>query len=130
MGSIVLDAYQDGNNVVIEVRDDGNGIDVEAVKAKAVEKGKITQEQADVMTDKDAIDLLFQPSFSTAKQVTDVSGRGVGLDVVKSKIDSLSGDVEVKTKLGEGSTFIIRLPLKLAIIKALMVGVGGEKYAI
>lgn len=130
VGSIFLDAYQDGNNVVIEVRDDGNGIDVEAVKAKAVEKGKITQEQADVMTDKDAIDLLFQPSFSTAKLVTDVSGRGVGLDVVKSKIESLSGDVEVKTKLGEGSTFIIRLPLTLAIIQALMVEVGGEKYAI
>lgn len=130
VGSIFLDAYQDGNNVVIEVRDDGNGIDVESVKAKAVEKGKITQEQADVMTDKDAIDLLFQPSFSTAKQVTDVSGRGVGLDVVKSKIESLSGDVEVKTKLGEGSTFIIRLPLTLAIIQALMVEVGGEKYAI
>ena len=124
VGSIFLDAYQDGNNVVIEVRDDGNGIDVESVKAKAVEKGKITQEQADVMTDKDAIDLLFQPSFSTAKQVTDVSGRGVGLDVVKSKIESLSGDVEVKTKLGEGSTFIIRLPLTLAIIQALMVEVG------
>ena len=130
VGSIFLDAYQDGNNVVIEVRDDGNGIDVEAVKAKAVEKGKISQEQADAMSDKDAIDLLFQPSFSTAKKVTDVSGRGVGLDVVKSKIESLSGDVEVKTKLGEGSTFIIRLPLTLAIIQALMVEVGGEKYAI
>lgn len=130
VGSIFLDAYQDGNNVVIEVRDDGNGIDVEAVKAKAVEKGRISQEQADAMSDKDAIDLLFQPSFSTAKKVTDVSGRGVGLDVVKSKIESLSGDVEVKTKLGEGSTFIIRLPLTLAIIQALMVEVGGEKYAI
>ena len=130
VGSVFLDAYQDGNNVVIEVRDDGNGIDVEAVKAKAVEKGRISQEQADVMSDKDAIDLLFQPSFSTAKKVTDVSGRGVGLDVVKSKIESLSGDVEVKTKLGEGSTFIIRLPLTLAIIQALMVEVGGEKYAI
>lgn len=130
VGSIFLDAYQDGNNVVIEVRDDGNGIDVEAVKAKAVEKGRISQEQADAMSDKDVIDLLFQPSFSTAKKVTDVSGRGVGLDVVKSKIESLSGDVEVKTKLGEGSTFIIRLPLTLAIIQALMVEVGGEKYAI
>ena len=130
VGSIFLDAYQDGNNVVIEVRDDGNGIDVEAVKAKAVEKGRISQEQADAMSDKDVIDLLFQPSFSTSEKVTDVSGRGVGLDVVKSKIESLSGDVEVKTKLGEGSTFIIRLPLTLAIIQALMVEVGGEKYAI
>lgn len=130
VGSIYLDAYQDGNNVVIEVRDDGNGIDVEAVKAKAIERGTITSDQAENMSDKDAIGLLFLPSFSTAKKVSDVSGRGVGLDVVKSKIESLSGEVEVKTKLGEGSTFIIRLPLTLAIIQALMVEVGGEKYAI
>ncbi len=130
VGSIFLDAYQEGNNVVIEVRDDGNGIDVEAVKAKAIDRGTVTPEQAENMSDKDIIDLLFLPSFSTAKQVSDVSGRGVGLDVVKSKIESLSGDVEVKTKLGEGSTFIVRLPLTLAIIQALMVEVGGEKYAI
>lgn len=130
VGSIFLDAYQDGNNVIIEVRDDGNGIDVEAVKNKAIERGTITAEQAENMSDKDAIGLLFLPSFSTAKKVSDVSGRGVGLDVVKSKIESLSGEVEVKTKLGEGSTFIIRLPLTLAIIQALMVIVGGEKYAI
>ncbi|MBD5544335.1 MAG: chemotaxis protein CheA [Lachnospiraceae bacterium] len=130
VGSIYLDAYQDGNNVVIEVRDDGNGIDVEAVKEKALSKGSITPEQAENMSDKDIIDLLFKPSFSTAKQVSDISGRGVGLDVVKSKIESLSGEVEVKTKLGEGSTFIIRLPLTLAIIQALMVEVGHEKYAI
>ncbi|MBD5465406.1 MAG: chemotaxis protein CheA [Lachnospiraceae bacterium] len=130
VGSIYLDAYQDGNNVVIEVRDDGNGIDVEAVKEKALSRGTITPEQAESMSDKDIIDLLFKPSFSTAKQVSDISGRGVGLDVVKSKIESLSGEVEVKTQLGEGSTFIIRLPLTLAIIQALMVEVGHEKYAI
>ena len=130
VGSIFLDAYQDGNNVIIEVRDDGNGIDVEAVKKKAIERGTITPEQAENMADKDIIGLLFLPSFSTSEKVTDVSGRGVGLDVVKSKIESLSGEVEVKTKLGEGSTFIIRLPLTLAIIQALMVEVGGEKYAI
>ena len=130
VGSIFLDAFQEGNNVVIEVRDDGNGIDTEKVKAKAVEKGTITQEQADVMTDKEAIDLLFRPSFSTAEKVTDVSGRGVGLDVVKSKIEALGGDVEVKTKYGEGSTFSIRLPLTLAIIQALMVKLEDEKYAI
>lgn len=130
VGSIFLDAYQDGNNVVIEVRDDGNGIDVEAVKSKALERGAITPEQAANMTDKEIIDLLFLPSFSTAKKVTDVSGRGVGLDVVKSKIEALSGEVEVKSKLGEGSTWTIRLPLTLAIIQALMVVVGGEKYAI
>lgn len=130
VGSIFLDAYQDGNNVVIEVRDDGNGIDVEAVKSKAIERGNITPEQAANMTDKEVINLLFLPSFSTAKKVTDVSGRGVGLDVVKSKIESLSGEVEVKSKLGEGSTWTIRLPLTLAIIQALMVVVGDEKYAI
>lgn len=130
VGSIFLDAYQEGNTVVIEVRDDGNGIDVEAVKQKAIERGIITVEQAANMPDKDIIDLLFLPSFSTAKKVTDVSGRGVGLDVVKSMIESLSGEVEVKSKLGEGSTWTIRLPLTLAIIQALMVVVGEEKYAI
>ena len=129
-GSIYLDAYQDGNNVVIEVRDDGNGIDVEAVKNKAIERGTITPEQGAQMTDKEIINLLFLPSFSTAKKVTDVSGRGVGLDVVKSKIEALSGEVEVKSQLGVGSTWTIRLPLTLAIIQTLMVVVGGEKYAI
>ncbi len=130
VGSIFLDAYQDGNNVVIEVRDDGNGIDIENVKKKAIEKGTITEEQAAVMTDKDIIDLLFKPSFSTSEKLSDVSGRGVGLDVVKSKIEALGGDVEVKTTYGEGSTFTIRLPLTLAIIQALMVKLGDEKYAI
>lgn len=130
VGSIFLDAYQDGNNVVIEVRDDGNGIDVENVKKTAIERGVITPEQGDNMSEKDIINLLFHAGFSTSKKITDVSGRGVGLDVVKSKIESLSGEVEVKSKLGEGSTWIIRLPLTLAIIQALMVTVGGEKYAI
>ncbi len=129
-GSIYLDAYQDGNNVVIEVRDDGAGINVEKVKRKAVEKGTITNEQAEVMSDKEIIDLLFKPSFSTAEVITDVSGRGVGLDVVKTKIEALGGDIEAKTKLGAGSNFIIRLPLTLAIIQALMVELGSEKYAI
>ena len=129
-GSIFLDAYQDGNNVVIEVRDDGNGIDVEAVKNKAIERNLVTAEQAANMPEKDIINLLFLPGFSTSEKVTDVSGRGVGLDVVKSKIESLSGEVEVKSKWGEGSTWTIRLPLTLAIIQALMVVVGGEKYAI
>ncbi len=130
VGSIWLDAYQDGNNVVIEVRDDGNGIDTEAVKNKAISRGTITPEQAANMSEKEVIDLLFLPSFSTSEKVTDVSGRGVGLDVVKSKIESLSGEVEVKSVLGVGSTWIIRLPLTLAIIQALMVVIGGEKYAI
>lgn len=130
VGSVCLDAYQDGNNVVIEVGDDGNGIDVEAVRNKALDKGSITPEQAAAMSDKEIIDLLFKPSFSTAKVVSDISGRGVGLDVVKTKIEALGGDIEVKTELGVGSTFIIRLPLTLAIIQALMVELGDEKYAI
>lgn len=130
VGSIHLDAYQDGNNVIIEVSDDGGGIDVKAVKEKAISRGIITPEQAESMSDKDIIDLLFLPSFSTSEKVTDVSGRGVGLDVVKSKIEALSGEVDVKTKYGEGSTWSIRLPLTLAIIQALMVVVGTEKYAI
>jgi len=130
VGSIYLDAYQDGNNVVIEVRDDGGGINTEKIKNKAIEKGTITQEQSLGMTDKDIIDILFQPSFSTAETVTDVSGRGVGLDVVKTKIEALGGEIEAKTKLGEGSNFIIRLPLTLAIVQALMVIIGEEKYAL
>lgn len=130
VGSIFLDAYQDGNNVVIEVRDDGNGIDTEAVKKKAIERGVITPEQGENMSEKEVINLLFNAGFSTAKVVSDVSGRGVGLDVVKSMIESLSGEVEVKSKLGEGSSWIIRLPLTLAIIQALMVDIGNEKYAI
>ena len=130
VGTIRLDAYQDGNNVTIEVSDDGAGIDVEKIKRKAIERGHITEEQAEYMSEKEAVDLLFQPSFSTAEKISDVSGRGVGLDVVKNKIEGLGGDVEVVTKLGEGTKFIVRLPLTLAIIQALMVDVSGEKYAL
>lgn len=130
VGTIRLNAYQDGNNVTIEVSDDGGGINVEKVKASAVKKGSISEEQAAMMTDKEAVDLLFQPAFSTAEKVSDVSGRGVGLDVVKSKIEGLGGDVEVNSVLGEGTTFIVRLPLTLAIIQALMVEIQDEKYAI
>ena len=130
VGNIYLDAYQDGNNVNIEVRDDGAGINIEKVRNKAIEKGTITPEQAENMTDKEIVDLLFRPSFSTAEAITDVSGRGVGLDVVKTKIEGLGGSIECKSVLGEGSSFIIRLPLTLAIIQALMVELGTEKYAI
>ncbi len=130
IGHIYLNAYQDGNNVNIEVRDDGAGIDIEKVKNKAIEKGTITPEQAETMSDKEVIDLLFKPSFSTAEKITDVSGRGVGLDVVKTKIEGLGGNIECKTELGEGSCFTIHLPLTLAIIQALMVELGSEKYAI
>ena len=129
-GTIFLNAYQEGNNVIIQVGDDGNGIDVNAVRNKAIERGVITPEQADNMSEKEIVNLLFMPSFSMAKKITDISGRGVGLDVVKSNIEALGGDVEVKTKLGEGSTFTVRLPLTLAIIQALLVTIREEKYAI
>ena len=130
VGQIFLHAYQDGNSVVIEVGDDGNGIDAKVVKQKAIEKGIVTREQAESLTEKQCVELLFHPGFSTAQQVSEISGRGVGLDVVRSKVESLSGEVDVKTKLGVGSTWTIRLPLTLAIIQALMVVIGGEKYAI
>lgn len=130
VGSIFLNAFQEGNNVIIQVGDDGNGIDVEAVRSKAIERGVITEEQAETMSQKEIINLLFLPSFSMAKKITDISGRGVGLDVVKSNIEALGGDVEVKTELGVGTTFTVRLPLTLAIIQALMVEIRDEKYAI
>ena len=130
VGNIFLDAYQDGNNVIIEVRDDGAGINVDEVRQKALDKGTITSEQAELMSDKEIVELLFRPSFSTSEKITDISGRGVGLDVVKTKIEGLGGNIECKSVLGEGSSFIIRLPLTLAIIQALMVELGTEKYAI
>ncbi len=129
-GAIYLNAFQEGNNVIIEVSDDGNGIDTEKVKEKAIERGVITPEQAENMSQKEIINLLFIPSFSMAKQITDISGRGVGLDDVRSNIEALGGDVEVSSTLGEGSKFTVRLPLTLAIIQALMVEIRQEKYAI
>lgn len=130
VGTIFLNAYQEGNNVVIKVGDDGNGINTEAVKAKAIERGIVTAEQAENLSQKDIINFLFMPSFSMAKQITDISGRGVGLDVVKSGIEQLGGDVSVSTELGKGTTFTVRLPLTLAIIQALMVEIRDEIYAI
>ena len=129
-GRLDLKAYPDGNSVVIEIDDDGAGINVVKVKEKAVERGVITQTEADEMTQEEAVELLFNAGFSTADVVSDVSGRGVGLDVVKTKIESISGTVEVKTERGVGTKFIIRLPLTLAIIQALLIGLKGEIYAI
>lgn len=130
VGNIWIDASQVGDNVIIRVSDDGGGIDTEKVLAKALKSGSVTPEEAKVMSQDDIIGLLFRPSFSTAEKVSDVSGRGVGLDVVKNKIEGLGGDVTVESELGKGSAFIIRLPLTLAIIKALMVNIAGEAYAI
>ncbi|MCR5098434.1 MAG: chemotaxis protein CheA [Lachnospiraceae bacterium] len=129
-GTIFLNAFQEGNNVIIQVGDDGGGINTEKVKAKAIERGMVTPEEADNLSQKEIIDFLFMPSFSMAKTITDISGRGVGLDVVKSNIEALGGNVEVKSTLGSGSTFTVRLPLTLAIIQALMVEIRDEKYAI
>jgi len=129
-GSIWLRAYQDGNNVVIEGEDDGMGIDIEKVRKKIVEKGFEEEEVAANMTQSEVIEYLFKPNFSTADKVTDLSGRGVGLNVVKTKIEALGGTIELETEWGKGSKTIIRLPLTLAIIQALLVMVGSEKYAI
>ena len=129
-GQINLRAYQDGNNVVIEVEDDGSGIDLEKVKKKAIDRGFVNKDAAKIFSQKDIIDFLFKPSFSTSETITDLSGRGVGLDVVKTKIETLGGMVEVDTEAGRGSKFIIRLPLTLAIIQALLVQINTEKYAL
>ncbi|HMM21582.1 MAG TPA: chemotaxis protein CheA [Selenomonadales bacterium] len=130
VGEIRLIARHEGNNVIIMVEDDGAGINPEIVKQKALEKGLITPAEAEKMDTADAVRLVFLPGFSTAKTVTDVSGRGVGMDAVKTKIESLGGMVDVETKINEGSKFKIRLPLTLAIIQALLVDVCNEIYAI
>jgi two-component system chemotaxis sensor kinase CheA len=129
-GIVKLRAYPDGNNVVIEVEDDGKGIDVDKVIKKAIEKGIISQTRAYELTQEEAIDLLFSAGFSTADNITDISGRGVGLDVVKTKIEAIGGNVEVETEKGKGTKFTIRLPLTLAIIQALLVKLVDEIYAI
>lgn len=130
VGTVNLLAYQEGNNVVIEVSDDGSGINVEGVRNKAIERGLYTKEQAATLKDEEIIELLFQPSFSTSDQITDVSGRGVGLDVVRTNIQALSGVVEAKSSAGKGTKFIVKLPLTLAIMQALMISIGSEEYAI
>ena len=129
-GKIVLRAFHDGNTVVIEVSDDGRGIDLAKVAEKAVKSGIYSQQQVESLTEDELMELIFSPGFSTASKVSDLSGRGVGLDVVKTKIEALGGMVEVESVPGQGSKFIIRLPLTLAIIQALLVIVGEEIYAI
>lgn len=130
VGEVSLIARHEGNNVIIIVQDDGKGINPDFIKKKVVQKGLLTQEDVDKMDDSDAVRLVFMAGFSTADVVTDVSGRGVGMDVVKNKIESLGGLIDVETKIDEGSQFKIRLPLTLAIIQALLVQVKQEIYAI
>ena len=129
-GEVGLIARHEGNNVVIMITDDGAGIDASKIRRKAVEKGMVTQSEADSLDDADAVRLIFLPGFSTAEQITDISGRGVGMDVVRSKIEALSGHVDVETHIDEGSIFKIKLPLTLAIIQAMLVRVQEEMYAI
>lgn len=129
-GSLILRARHEGNNVYIEVEDDGGGIDHEKVLAKAISKGLITAREGESLSKAEIVDFLFESGFSTAQNVTEVSGRGVGLDVVKSKIESLNGEILVDTRLGQGTKFRVKLPLTLAIIQALMVAVRDEEYAI
>nr|WP_320161043.1 chemotaxis protein CheA [uncultured Methanoregula sp.] len=129
-GFVKLSAHRDRDNVIIELIDDGGGINVEKVKSKAVEKGLITQEAADILTEEQAIDLLFQPGFSTADKITDISGRGVGLDVVKRSIESLKGTIRVETTWGKGSRFELLLPPTMAIVDVMIVKINGKRLGI
>ncbi|MBI3814283.1 MAG: chemotaxis protein CheA, partial [Nitrospinae bacterium] len=130
IGQVRLSAYYEGNNIVIEIRDDGRGMDTERIKEKAVEKGMITPEEASRLSKKDTINFIFAPGFSTAKKITDVSGRGVGMDVVKTNITKLNGLIDIDTEYGRGSIIVVKLPLTVAIIQSLMVGTGKEIFAL
>lgn len=127
-GQVSLEAYHRGNNIVIEIKDDGKGINVEAIKNKAMERGLMQQDQ--ILSDSEIINFIFHPGFSMAKQISDVSGRGVGLDVVKTSIDKLKGKVDINTTLGTGSSFKIILPLTLAIIDGMIVSINEEVFII
>lgn len=129
-GLIQLKAYNEGNHIVIEITDDGKGLDADLLRSKAIEKGMISEREADGMSDKEAFALIFRPSLSTAKVVTNVSGRGVGMDVVKTNIEKLNGIIDVDSELGQGTVIKLKIPLTLAIIQALLVGAQEEYYAI
>ncbi len=129
-GVLLLKAYHEGGQVNIEISDDGGGINFDRVKQKALECGLITQEQAARMSDREATSLIFLPGFSTAEKVTNVSGRGVGMDVVRTNIEKIGGTIDLQSKLGQGSTFKLKIPLTLAIIPALTITSAGDRYAI
>ena len=129
-GKIILKAYNEGNHIVIEIQDDGKGLDPEALKSKALEKGLITDRDVATMSDKEAFSLILKAGFSTAAAITNISGRGVGMDVVKTNIEKLNGIIDVESQLGLGTTLKLKIPLTLAIIQALIVGVQEEFYAI
>lgn len=129
-GTIALKAYNEGNAIVIQIDDDGKGLDTDMLKNKSLEKGLITEKEADMMSDKEAFGLIFKPGFSTAAAVTSVSGRGVGMDVVKTNIEKLNGIIDIDSEVGKGTSMKLKIPLTLAIIQALLVGVQEEHYAI
>lgn len=130
VGTLVLAAVHEGNQIIISIKDDGRGIDTERVGRKAIEKGLLTEEQLAALSQREMFDLIFLPGFSTKEKATDLSGRGVGMDVVKTNIKKLNGLIEIKSEKGQGSEFILRLPLTLAIIQSLLVEVEGEVYSI
>jgi two-component system chemotaxis sensor kinase CheA len=129
-GTIHLTSYHQGNQVMVEITDDGAGIDTNKVKAKAVEKGLLTAEEADRLGESEILALVFRPGFSTAVEITEISGRGVGLDVVQTVMHRLKGSVEIETRVGQSTTFRLKLPLTLAIIKALLFRVEQRLYAV
>ncbi|GAA8554265.1 chemotaxis histidine kinase/response regulator CheAY2 [Helicobacter pylori] len=129
-GKVQLSAYNEGNHIVIKISDDGKGLDPVMLKEKAIEKGVISEKDAEGMSDREAFNLIFKPGFSTAKVVSNVSGRGVGMDVVKTNIEKLNGIIEIDSEVGVGTTQKLKIPLTLAIIQALLVGVQEEYYAI
>ncbi|MCV3456725.1 chemotaxis protein CheW [Campylobacter sp. CNRCH_2016_0050h] len=129
-GTVNLKAYNEGNHIVVEIADDGKGLDADVLKSKAIEKNLITEREADQMSDKEAFALIFKPGFSTAAKITNVSGRGVGMDVVKTNIEKLNGVIEIDSELGKGTVMKLKIPLTLAIIQSLLVGTQEEFYAI
>lgn len=130
VGRVDLKAYNEGNHIVIEIADDGKGLDADLLKQKAIEKGLLSEKEADSMSEKEAFSIIFKPGFSTAKSISNVSGRGVGMDVVKTNVEKLNGIIEVDSEKGVGTTFKLKIPLTLAIMQALLVGAQEEYYAI
>ena len=129
-GTIQLKAYNEGNHIVIEIADDGKGLDADMLKMRSIEKGIITEREADAMSNKEAFGLIFKPGFSTAAKVTNVSGRGVGMDVVKTNIEKLNGIIDIESEVGKGTVMKLKIPLTLAIMQSLLVGAQEEFYAI
>jgi two-component system chemotaxis sensor kinase CheA len=129
-GTLRISAYQEGSGVIIEVADDGKGMDPERIKQKAIERGILTEEDAAAMSDEEAIQICLLPGFSMAKEITDISGRGVGMDAVKNKVEGLGGQLDLVSKVGQGTNVYVRLPLTLAIVLSLLIKVGDETYAI